>query len=178
MQSFDNFKEKIEEFKSKDFTSIKLGFAFGLIMESYYLIEHHPELTGVKTELSHSLFSKDDIKDKLPLILKTQNAEDDEGQSELDYKTPGIEALRYMLERALEFSRPDYCIFFIIGLIRGSLNANEIDELQFQTLFSFLPSNFLILYGHDIEEMCNYFDDAKVRIEFNNDEIHLINKTS
>ena len=53
MELYEKFKQKILKFKSEEFSELKLGFAFGLIMRAYYLIKEHPELTKDKVELCH-----------------------------------------------------------------------------------------------------------------------------
>lgn len=174
MESYKGFKEKILIFKSEKFSKLKLGFAFGLMMRSYYLIKDHPEFTKDKIELSHSLFSKDDVENLLPQILITQNAEDDDGNSDLDYIKPGFKEHKYILERAIEYNRPDYCLFFIIGLVRGGLNSRAINESEFTELVKMVPADLVIHHGDQIVEMCNYFDETKTKIKIENDEIEVL----
>ena len=173
MELYKRFKERIISFKSENFSKLKLGFAFGLMMRSYYLIKDYPEFTKDKVELSHSLFSKDDVEYLLPQILITQNAEDDTGNSDLDFIEQGVKEHKYILERAIEFNRPDYCMFFVIGLLRGGLNSQSISEREFAKLLKIIPSNFVINYGGQIVDMCNYFDETDTKIKVENGEIEL-----
>lgn len=175
MKAYKNFKQKMLKFKSQEFSALSLGFAFGLMMRSDYLIKDHPELTGDSVNLSHSLFTKDDIDNRLPLILITQNAEDNDGNSKLDYLKYGLEEHEYILKRAIEFERPDYSLLFVIGLIRGALNSKELKEEEFLHLLELLPHNFLKIYRHQVVEMCNYFDEIETKIKIEDDKIELIN---
>ena len=171
MELYEKFKQKILKFKSEEFSELKLGFAFGLIMRAYYLIKEHPELTKDKVELSHSLFTNEDVEKLLPQILVTQNAEDKDHNSNLDYVLPGMAEHEYILQRALEFKRPDYCLFFVIGLIRGGLNSKDIDESEFIRLLKILPDDFLKSYGSQIVEMSNYFDETETKLRIENGTI-------
>ena len=174
MELYSNFKQKILNFKRHEFSSLKLGFVFGLVMRAHYLVKDHLELTKDKVELSHSLFAKEDVEKLLPQILITQNAEDNFHNSEIDHIEPGIAEHEYILKRAIEFNRPDYCLFFVTGLIRGGLNANAIREVEFVHLLEMLPYDFLKSHGKQIVEMCNYFDETGSKIKMENNKIELI----
>ena len=168
MESFQNFKLRVEQIKKQSFKNIDIPFLFGLVLRSSYHIKDHLELTGEYVQMSHSLFSEKDKEEVLPILLITQNGEDDHGNSEIDYLDPGKSEFSYILKRALEFNRPDFCIFFILGLIKGSLNEKVISESDYMDLFETLPKNFVQHYREELIEKNNYFDEISFKMKIEN----------
>lgn len=171
MESFQIFKKKVEHIRRHALKEISVAFLFGLVLRSSYHIKDHLELTKEHVQMSHSLFSEKDKKEILPIILKTQNGEDDDGNSELDYIDPGKLEFKYLLERALKFNRPDFSIFFILGLIKGSLNEKSITESDYKELFAILPKEFVNNYKKELIEVNNYFDEIGFKLNIENGTI-------
>uniref|UniRef100_UPI00404AEB8C hypothetical protein n=1 Tax=Fulvivirga sp. TaxID=1931237 RepID=UPI00404AEB8C len=159
MESFRKFKERVEHFRSHYLKEISVGFLFGLIQRSAYHIKNNPELTKEHVKLSHSLFKDKDKMEMLPLILKTQNGEDNQGNSDLDFTIPGRSEFEYMLRRAVEFNRPNYCVFFILGLMKGSVNERIISESDYRDLLKLIPEVIIDSYKEELIDVNNYFDE-------------------
>ncbi|MEO1055226.1 MAG: hypothetical protein AAFX87_31655 [Bacteroidota bacterium] len=171
MESFKKFKTKVELVRKHSLKEISVAFLFGLVLRSAYHIKDHLELTREHVQMSHSLFSEKDKEQILPIILKTQNGEDDQGNSELDYIEPGKLEFEYIMKRALEFNRPDFSIFFILGLMKGSLNEKVVTESDYKELFTMLPNEFVRGYKKELIEVNNYFDEIGFKMNIENGKI-------
>lgn len=149
-------------------------FLYGLKKRGYFYIRNFPEYNQEFIEMpavNESVRKQIDTS----LLLKVENADDEVGNSDLDYIKPGKEELGYILKRALLFNRPDYSIFLVLGMIRGSRNGGVIDNTHFIDLLQNLPSDFIAKYGSEIIDFNNFFDetDCKIAIDKKTGKIQL-----
>jgi hypothetical protein len=171
-ESFKNkFKEAIDRWRGTILISM---FLYGLKKRGYFYIRDFPEYTREFVEM---LAINESVKKQIDvsILLKVENAEDESGNSDLDYIKPGKEELEYILKRSLAFSRPDYSLFFVLGMIRGSLNGGSIDRFAFIDLLQNLPPEFVVKYGSEIVDFNNFFDetDCKIDIDTKTNKIQL-----
>ena len=73
----------------------------------------------------------------------------------------------YMISRAVEFNRPAWGFFGILGMLQGQYNNNahkvagyEIITIEdVQRCYNYLPQEFLNKYKEDLEQLFNHFDE-------------------
>lgn len=165
MITFETFVDRFNNFRALENEPKKISFLFGLIVTSRHHIFERRYLTQQHIELSHSLFTEENKEVLLPTILKTWSGEDDNGQSEMDYKEEGKPSLMYMLERAKEMGRPNYCLFFILGLVRGYANSKWIDESEVKEILGAFPSRFIEENQELARHWFEYFDEVGVYLK-------------
>lgn len=167
-----DFKARYERFKTRFAEAIDRWhgtllismFLYGFKRRAYFYVEDLPEDTKefiAMSSINATVRKQIDI----PLLLKVEYAEDESGTSNLDYIKPGKEELEYILTRSLSCNRPDYSIFFVLGMIRSSLNGEMIDNGQFIDLLQNLPSDFIAKYGSEIIDFNNFFDETDCKID-------------
>lgn len=161
MVTFESFINKFNEFRDSGAEFRKTAFLYGVVVNSRHLLNGEKHLTKLYFDAGHSLFTED-FKEAFPIILKTWSGEDDSGQSEMDYKEEGMPSLLYMLERAKEMGRPDYCLFFILGLIRGYANSQWINKSEIKELVASFPSHYMQKHYERASEWFNYFDEVGI----------------
>lgn len=159
------FQEAIDRWQGTLFISM---FLYGFKRRAYFYVQ---ELPGDAKKEFIAMSSIDETIKKqidIPLLLKVEYAEDESGESNLDYIKPGKEELQYILTRSLSFNRPDYSIFFVLGMIRSSRNGDMIDNGQFIDLMQNLSSDFITKYGSEITDFNNFFDETDCKIDIDN----------
>jgi hypothetical protein len=174
-QKFITFKNKFIDFLKRNESILTSMFLYGLLKKGYFYIRDLPEFTKEFVDLRPI---QDSIKKQIDTsqLLKVENGEDENGNSDLDNISPGKLELEYILKRALRFARPEYCMFFIVGLIRGSFNARLINKDEFLELLQILPPQFILSYGEELTKISNHFDETNCEIQLSNDRKKLVAK--
>jgi hypothetical protein len=175
MIDFLEYKSRIRQIsESGDYNELQLGFLFGLCMRTYKYVNENPLLTKDCVELSHSLFVKNFIS-LLPDILRTQNGEDDNGTTNIDEKPRGKEEYEYIISRALFFRRPDYCLMFILGMLRGDVNELKINSDLFKIICDIFPKNFFLTNWKLLNRLFVFFNNSPYNITIQSDGCFIAN---
>jgi hypothetical protein len=157
------FKEKIETFfaKKEHQNILDAMYAFGVNLRSY-----HQRPAGIRFEALYNPIN-DLLKDQwdFDLYSKTELGMDDQGN--WDETLTGDAFHVYVIKRAVQFNRPPWAIFFLIGGNQGYLNAGEIDEFIFVDCFSLLPIEFLNKHRSGLERLFSFFDEKQYLLLIN-----------
>lgn len=165
--TFESFKDRYCKAVSEFRTLNQAMFMFGLKMKSY----HHSN--GIYRK-EYFVLPNPFVKEysgqwNTDMLRKLQNGADDNGAyDELeDYSGP--------LRIAIQLLRPTWGIYYLIGELKGYMNYGEISGEYFLNALQLCPTSFLKEHISTIAELCNYFDEQNLVLNYKivNDHVEI-----
>ncbi len=168
------FDEKIERFykrlADKDINAFM--YAFGINLHSYH--HEHKNLNLITSYASvfkalwnveiwsRVTWGADDIKTE-DMYEKEFDEAMVKGQGYFDY----------LINQSIKYNRPDWCMFGLLGMMQGTLNRNQYEVADKESIFTqdgflsnikYLPESFLRKYKNDLESLFTYFDERNYKL--------------
>jgi hypothetical protein len=155
-----DFENKINNLLLEDTSDNTICYLFGLIFRG----DHYFQSNAIKKlQLNQKILSFNS--NILKWIWIAQNGEDDDHETNIDYVTvPGILELQYEFFRAIEFQRPEFCFFFLLGKSRSCLNSGLISEPEYKIIYQrWINIELLKKHKNQLEILNNLFDETNCK---------------
>lgn len=164
-------------FKIKGNDNLHFGmYVYGLVMSSnhnrgnIYMNDSNPVTKYINKDWTYELHRKINWG-----ASDTDNIDDDFDNYSIsfDQATENIDSNEYLIKRAVEFNRPDWSVFYLIGEIQGRLNYNSKPRTQWEIFTKddfvrccgYLTHDFLTKYKDDLVYLFNYFDERGFKLD-------------